>query len=123
MKKIATLILSMAMLGCAAHKPIVGSANQFDSDTYLTLATTDSVIQATKTALANNQFSPSLTPNVKTALNNLITAYDGADAVFQTYHAAALAGTSTAAQQAAVNSAMGQVQASTTLLISAKAGN
>jgi hypothetical protein len=120
--KLAVLFLAVVLVGCAAKKPVSGSANQFDSDTYLTLITTDSVITATKTALENNQFQASIVPNVKTALNNLITAYNAADAVYVAYHNAANAGTVTATQQAAVNTAMGNVQAATTILISARGG-
>jgi|HubBroStandDraft_6_1064221.scaffolds.fasta_scaffold02778_3 hypothetical protein len=127
MKKLFALVLCVAMMGCAAKKPIVGSANQFDSDTYLTLVTTDSVIQATKGALAipagqAGAFPASVVGNVKTALNNLIAAYDVADSAYLAYHTAALAGTATATQQASLNTAMGNVQASTTLLIAAKGG-
>ena len=117
------LALSAVLLNCSQNpKPVVGAANQFDSDTYLTLVTTDSVIQSTKTALAGNQFPTAYVDNVKTALNNLITAYNAADTVYQAYHLAALSGTSTPAQQASVNQAIGNVQAATTMLVATKAG-
>jgi PBP1b-binding outer membrane lipoprotein LpoB len=120
---LATIALAIVLAGCSQNpKPVVGAANQFDSDTYLTLVTTDSVIQATKAALMNNQFPAGFVPNVKTALNHLIDAYNAADTVYQTYHTAALVGQSTPVQQAAVNTAMGNVQAATTILIAAKAG-
>ena len=124
MKAILAIVLCVGLLGCSQNpKPVTGAANLFDSGTYLTLVTTDNIIQSTKAALAAGSFPASVVGNVKTALNNLITAYDAADAVYITYHTAALSGTSTAAQQAAVTSAVGNVQASTTLLIAAKAGN
>lgn len=126
MKKIiSVVVLSLAMVGCAKKvtAPIPGSANSFDSDTYLTLVTTDSVIQGTKSALAANSFPPAFVSNVKTALNALITAYDAADSVYIVYHNAAMGGTATPTQQAAVATAIGQVQAATTILVAAKGGN
>ncbi len=123
MKQFLLVALLALTLGCSQNpKPIVGAANQFDSDTFLTLVTTDSVIQSTKTALTANQFPANVVTNVRAALNRLIDAYDAADTVYIVYHNAALAGQSTPAQQAAVNQAMGNVQGATTMLVAAKAG-
>jgi|SRR6267154_580806 len=123
MKRIIALLALSLMLGCSQNpKPVVGAANQFDSDTYLTLVTTDSVIQNTKAALTANQFPANVVTNVRAALNRLIDAYDAADTVYIVYHNAALAGQSTPAQQAAVNTAVGNVQGATTMLVAAKAG-
>src|SRR5208283_993459 len=88
MKKLmAIVLLGVVLAGCAAKKPVVGSANQFDSDSYLTLVTA--------------------------ALNGLITAYDVANPVYVAYHNAALAGQATAAQQSAVTSSLGAVSTAT----------
>src|ERR1700676_2926447 len=92
-----SLLIALSMtVGCAMNpKPVTGSANQFDSDTYLALATADSVIQTTKADLTNGTFPVNIAGNVKTALNNLIKSYDVADKVYLAYHAAAIAGTVT----------------------------
>jgi hypothetical protein len=117
------LLLCAVLAGCSANpKPVTGSANQFDSDSYLALLTTDNVIQSTKAALAAGSFPVSVAPTVKTALNALIKAYDVADPVYITYHNAALAGSSTPAQQAAVTSALANVNTATATLVSAKGG-
>ena len=126
MKKIlAILTLCVLLAGCAAKKPVVGSANQFDSDAYLTLVTADTTIQATKAALAipagqPGSFTASQAAVVKTALNGLIAVYNIADSDYQIYHAAALAGTATAAQQSKVSSDLTAVQAASTTLMTAK---
>lgn len=122
-----TLILCviLASLGCgtqAAKAPIPGSVNQFDSDTYLALVTAYNIIESTKSALANNQFPASIAGNVKTAVNDLVKAYNAADASYLIYHNAALAGTATAAQQSTVTGNLAQVQFSTTNLTTIKGG-
>lgn len=130
MKILLPLLLSLGLVGCSQNpKPVVGAVNQFDSDTYLTLVTTDSIIQSTKTDLATCAATPAacvftsgIVGNVKTALNGLISAYNAADASWQVYHSAALAGQSTPAQQSAVNSAIANVTAATVNLTSVKGG-
>jgi hypothetical protein len=116
------VVLALLLTACAAKKPVQGSANQFDSDTYLTLVTTDNLIQATKTALANNAFPASIAGNVKTALNGLIAAYNAANVAYQAYHNAALTGQSTPAQQAEVERSVANVQTATTNLTTVKGG-
>lgn len=124
-KKISSLaivLVLIACLGCAARKPVVGSANQFDSDSYLTLVTADSTIQATKAALTAGSFPASIVGNVKIALNALITAYDVANPTYIAYHNAALAGQATPAQQQAVQFQIANVQTATVALTTAKGG-
>jgi hypothetical protein len=123
--KLGTLCLLLALAGCstsATKAPIPGSANQFDSSSYLTLVTTDSVIQSTKQGLAAGSFPASIAGNVKSSLNVLITAYDTANLSYRAYHAAAMAGTATTAQQNDVATKLGIVQTATTTLVTAKAG-
>lgn len=121
-RTLLTLTLCIALLGCAAKKPIVGAANQFDSDSYLVLVTTDTVIQSSKAALAANSFPASIVPAVKSALNNLIATYDGADTVYLAYHTSALAGTATPAQQSTVSAALSAMQTATTNLVTVQGG-
>lgn len=127
MKIFAISILAAVFVlgGCvkSTSTPIPGSANTFDSQSYLSLVTADSVIESTKTALVAGQFPASIAGNIKTALNALIQSYDVANPVFVAYHTAALAGQATAAQQAAVTSAVSDVTAKTSALTSAKGGN
>lgn len=122
-QKLVVFILCVFLTGCAMNpKPVVGSANQFDSDSYLTLVTADALIQATKTDLANGSFSATLTASVTQSLNALITAYDIANPVYIAYHNAALAGTATTAQQATVTNSLSNVKVSVTALTTVKGG-
>lgn len=109
-RKLATLLLLGCLLtGCAAKKPVVGTANQFDSDSYLVLVTADSTIKAAKDELANNKFPADLEEDVKVSLNYLIDAYDRAQPIYLEYHNAALHGAATQAQQDAVSAALPDV--------------
>lgn len=116
--------LGVVMTGCSkqVHAPIPGSANAFDSDTYLALATIDGTIQGTRAELANNSFSPSVAEYVKKALNDLIASYDVADTTYQAYHAAALAGTATPAMQAEVQANVDKANADAAKVSAAKGG-
>lgn len=111
--------------GCAktVTVPIPGSANTFDSSSYLTLVTTDNVIQTAKADLAAGKFPASISGNVKTALNDLIQSYNVANIAYQAYHTAAMANQATPAQATAVTNSLNNVQTATTTLIAAKAGN
>jgi len=120
MKKIAVLMLAVALSGCAAAKIHPGSPNAFDSKSYDSLVVAHSVIESTKADLANNAFPASIAGNVKTALNDLITAYNAADTAYQAYHQSALAGTATAVQQQAVQNALNNVSTATNALTAAK---
>jgi hypothetical protein len=81
-RRLAVLLpLTLLLSSCAAHVNHPGTANTFDSDTYDALLITDNVIQSTKTAYLSNQFPASIAPQVKTALNDLITAYDTANSL------------------------------------------
>src|SRR6266849_2086336 len=114
--RIVVITLCLIMVACSQNpKPVVGSANQFDSDTYLTLVTTDTLIQATKTQLANGAFPAKIAGNVKTALNDLITAYDAANIAWLAYHTAALAGTASPVQLNTVNGTINNVNQSTVM--------
>lgn len=129
MKYLKTLALVLALtlsLGCAKRVVVAnvpGSVNAFDSETYLSLVTTDSLIQSTKASLASNSFPVAWVGNVKQSLNALVQAYDVANLSYQAYHTMALAGTLTPVQQAAVSSNMAAVQTATVNLTSAKGGN
>lgn len=116
------LMLGMFMAGCAARPLHPGAANAFDSSAYDALLVADNIIQTTKTDLASNAFPANIAPAVKTALNNMITAYNVADISYKAYHAAAIAGTATPAQQQAVTDGLNQVSTTTTVLVNAKGG-
>lgn len=123
-KAVIGLILGLIFIsGCAKSVPVPGAANAFDSSSYLTLVTTDSVIQSSKADLTANKFPAAIVPNVKAALNGLIQAYNVANLAYRGYHAAAIANTVTPAQQTAVTNALNNVQTATSTLITAKAGN
>lgn len=121
MKRIVlAMVLAVSMIGCAARQIHPGAANSFDSTTYDALIVTHSVIETTKTDLANNAFSITLAPKIKAALNDLIKAYDIADTVYQNYHMAAMAGTATPAQATAVSDAIQNVNNATGALTASK---
>lgn len=129
MKKL-TLALILCVMGltaaCAnrpASAPIPGAVNSFDSDTYLTLVTAKGIIDQVKVDLANNAFPAAWVANIKKAVNGAITAYNVADLSYQSYHAAALAGQATPAQQAAVGSAVTNLNSAVSSITAAKAGN
>lgn len=118
---ILVLALGLTLGGCAARPPHPGSANSYDSNAYDALIVSHSVIESTKTDLANNAFPASIAGNVKTALNDLITGYNVADQAYQVYHASALAGTATLAQSNFLTSALNNVNSKTQALTAAKA--
>jgi hypothetical protein len=135
-----TVVSVLFLAGCAAHQIHPGTSNSFDSATYDTLMVTDNVIQSTKADLAANKFPASIAGNVKTALNDLITAYDAADIAYcdpqpgttlgslqcspASYHAAVnSASGATNAQQALVSNALAKVNTATAALATAKGGS
>ncbi len=125
MKRRAVSTLALAVLflaGCAAHAIHPGAANKFDSDSYDAVLVTHNLIETTKTDLTNNAFPASIAGNVKDAVNKLIAGYNVADTAYKTYHAAALAGNATAAQQTALQNALTDLNSQTAALTSAKAG-
>jgi hypothetical protein len=117
----ALLAFALVLAGCAAHVIHPGAANAFDSSAYDSVLVAHSVIETTKTDLANGAFSASIAGNVKAALNALIKSYDIADSAYIAYHNAALAGTATTDQSNAVTAALANVNAKTSALTSAKA--
>jgi hypothetical protein len=135
MKMKQILVLCLLLSGCAAHVTHPGTANSFDSDTYDTLLTTDSVIQSTKADLAAGKFSPSLAVTVKKALNDLINVYDIADTFYcgtpvgtpltcspNSYHSLAVAGTVTPQQTMQMQVSVTQVNSAVASLTAAKGG-
>jgi hypothetical protein len=122
---VVTVLLALLLpSGCSNAVIHPGTANQFDSDTYSALQVTNSLIVSTKASYAAGSFPASIMPQVKSALNNLIQAYDIADNVYLAYHNAAnsTAG-ATPAQQAAVTTAMSQVNTASSSLITVTTGS
>ncbi len=116
------LVLAIFMSSCAAKHPIHPStANKFDSDSHDVLMATDNIIKTTGQDLTAGKFPPGMDTNVKDALNSLIRAYNEADKVYGVYHHAAMTGTVTPAQQAAVTSELNNVSKATDTLKAAKA--
>jgi hypothetical protein len=115
-QKAAVVILLALLVAC--NRPVTGSLNSFDSNTYIALATTDGVIEGTKADLNNQAFSATVAPKVAAALNGLISAYDAARAAWLIYHG----GNTTAAQQTVVANAMANVNIATTNLTNVKGG-
>ena len=134
MRKLAILLLPLGLLvGCSGMHIHPGTANSFDSAVYDTLLTADSVITTTKADLAANKFPASISGNVKTALNQLIVAYDAADVFYcgapagsacaaNSYHSLVMSGKVTAAQTQQMQQLQTQVNASTDTLAASKGG-
>ena len=127
MKKIV-LFLALSLVsfapGCfKASAPIPGSANAFDSNTYLSLVTAKGVIDQAKADLAASAFPPAIAAKVKTAVNDAVNAYNIADLTYQQYHTAAIANAATVAQQVATTSAVNNLQTEVANVTAAKAGN
>jgi len=124
MKPVLILLLALSLSGCAPRATIhPGAANQIDSNFYDTLFVTNNVIESTKLDLSANKFPPSITPNIVTALNKLVSLYNLADQEYKLYHASALAGTATPAQQQALQFKINDVSTAVTVLASAKGGS
>lgn len=127
MKTLAlSLALSLALLtGChknVVQAPIPGAVNQFDSDTYVSLATAKGAIDQAKVEYANNAFPASVAPKIKEAINYAVATYNIADTTYQAYHVAAVAGSATPAQQQAVSNAVSNMNGAVTGITSAKGG-
>lgn len=126
MKKLGIIgvaVLALGLGGCTkAYQAHPGSVNTFDSVSYDSVLVAHSVIESTKTDLANGVFPATIAPKVKTALNDLVASYNIADSAYQAYHAAAVAGTATTSQANAVTSGLAQVGTATAALTAAKAG-
>lgn len=118
----AVLLILLSFSGCAARPIHPGAANQFDSTAYDTIFIAHNVIESTKADLAANKFPASIATNVVTALNKLVTAYNLADQAYLAYHNAALGGTATPAQQAALQSNINDVSNAVSSVASAKGG-
>ena len=114
MKRIAlALILCLAPLGCA-HKasapapPISGQVNDFDGQSYRSLMTFQASLDSLKADIAKD---PTNLTTLKPIVNQAGADYNLAMTTWQVYHAAAVAGQATSAQQAAVANSLNTVQA------------
>ncbi len=116
------LPLLLVVGGCAARPIHPGAANTFDSSSYDALIVAHSVIETTKTDLANGAFPAGWTLKIHEALNGLIRAYDVAQTAYTAYHASAVAGTATPAQATDLQTKLGDVNTQTVALTAAKAG-
>lgn len=117
MNKISvSFLLGLALLGgcktVSAPVPLPpGAVNQADETFYQSL----SAAQASLNSLKANELS---TPQIKTALNQAIADYNLAEAAYQTYHAAMVAGQNPS--PTAVSNAITAVQNDLTALKGAK---
>jgi hypothetical protein len=102
MKRLAVLafavfvILAVAMSGCRAYTQHPGAANSFDSHAYDALLLANDAIKTAKADVGNG----SLPANYTSYLNALIRSYDAANALYRTYHDAAVKGQDTSAMMA-----------------------
>lgn len=99
------LIISVLFLSGCVHSgivttPIPGAVNQFDSDTYQTLATAHAFVESIKLN------SKTLSANEKAIVNQLIVDLNAADALYSAYHTAG----APTSQQSAVQTAVAKVQ-------------
>ena len=94
MKYLRSLVVSIALLAvlgsAACHKavataPVPGAVNSFDSTMYRALMDAQAAINSFKTDVAGGKLTLSVTG--KAVLNQVITDYDAANALWQSYHA------------------------------------
>lgn len=126
MRKLCSIVLALGLVfsvACAkAHAPVPGAVNQFDSDTYLSIATAKGAIDEAKKELEANAFPPNIAANVKAAVNAAVTSYNFADTVYQAYHTSALAGQDTPQQKQNVTTAVGDMNGKVQAVTSATGG-
>jgi hypothetical protein len=114
MKTLLAISLLLVMLtGCAGTKAPVhpGAANTFDSTTYDTLVTMKAGIEQAKVGISDAN---------KPLLNRVIDGWNAADALYKSYHTAALAGKATQADQDALAAKVASVNADLNTLKAAK---
>ncbi len=82
-------VLALSMIGCqkTVTAPVPGSINTFDATMYRALADAQAAINSFKADVQAGKVTE--TPAVKTALNQVITDYNAANALYQAYHASA----------------------------------
>jgi len=135
---IPALVLLVVLSGCATRPIHPGTANKFDSTVYDALLTTHTVIESTKTELANGTFPPDVQLRVKDAVNLLITAYNDADTLYcnppagagptdscaaTSYHAQALAGQASSDASTAMQAKLNSMNSAVKALANAKGGS
>lgn len=116
---LAVLVLTVCLASCQHYVAHPGSVNTFDSQAYDSILVTKTVIDSTKTDIANGVFG-SLAGTVTTAVDALVTAYNVADTAYQAYHNAAVAGTATTAQINAVTADISALNTQVTNLATVK---
>lgn len=100
-------VLAFTLSGCAKQSAgtvaptHAGAANSFDSATYDALVSAQAAIEQAKVGI---------TPSKKALLNQVIAAYNTAEAAYSAYHAAATAGSLMTGQQADLQSKMTALQ-------------
>jgi len=103
MKRITALILFLMLFGCTSRYVVhPGAVNKFDSVTYDTLLTAKSIIDTSRDEFATGVLPARLKPLV----NDIVTAYDKANPIYQGWHNAMAAGKATPDQLTALNAAL-----------------
>jgi hypothetical protein len=108
-------VVGVSLSGCAHQATTTtppaalapGAVNQFDQDSYAALMAAQASLNSLKASYTSD---PGGLAALKAPLNQAIADYDIAEIAYQTYHAAALTGSSTTAQQTAVTTALTNVQ-------------
>ena len=102
MKILNVLLISLMLSGCARYVIHPGSVNKLDSVTYDSLLTAKTIIDTSR-----EQFAAGTLPvRLKPIVNSIVAAYDAANPIYQDWHKAMAAGTSTPSQLTALNAAM-----------------
>lgn len=113
MKKYALLLcLLLPLSGCpssnAPTPPLApGAVNSFDQTSYTALLTAQASYNS---LLASYRANPTVLASLKAPLDAAATSINLAEIAWQTYHAAAVAGAATAAQQTAVTTSLTSAQ-------------
>jgi hypothetical protein len=95
MKILATLALSVVLIGCTktpiqrhpATATDPGSTTAADADAYDALVLADSLIKSTKADLAANKYPPATAATITIVLRAVISFYDPLDTAYRTEHA------------------------------------
>lgn len=121
MKRFTCLLLALMLVvpavGCkkaTPTNPVIlapGAVSQFDEQSYAVLSASQATLDSLKA---------SDVPAIKTALNDAILAYNTAEAAYQVYHAAAVAGQNPAT--APVSTALSNLQTKITAVQTAALG-
>ena len=109
-RKLAAVVLVVALAGCHGYQVHPGAVNTFDSKTYDSLLVAQSVIDTSRAQFA----SGALPAKFKPAANKAIVAYDEAMPAYKAWHIAMEKGEATDSQLAKLKTLVAALNAAIT---------